>query len=67
MNDYIKREDALKLFAGGEKYPEGSFQRRLGELGTRLIMEIPAASVVEDDNPPPTTEEPEEDLDDGDW
>lgn len=49
MNDYIKREDALKLFAGGGKYPEGSFQRRLGELGERLVMQIPFANVVEGD------------------
>lgn len=49
MNDYIKRADALKLFAGGGKYPEGSFQRRLGELGERLVMQIPFANVVEGD------------------
>lgn len=49
MSDYIKREDALKLFAGGGKYPEGSFQRRLGELGERLVMQIPFANVVEGD------------------
>lgn len=49
MNDYIKREDALKLFTGGGKYPEGSFQRRLGELGERLVMQIPFANIVEGD------------------
>lgn len=49
MNDYIKRADALKLFAGGGKYPEGSFQQRLGKLGERLVMQIPFANVVEGD------------------
>ena len=48
MNDYIKREDVLKLFTGGGKYPEGSFQRCLGEMGESLVMQIPFANVVED-------------------
>lgn len=48
MSDYIKREDALKLFDGWRRYPTGAFKFGLGELGERLVMQIPAANVVDE-------------------
>lgn len=48
MSDYIKREDALKLFDGWRRYPTAAYKFGLGELGERLVMQIPAADVVDE-------------------